>query len=94
MMTRWVPEQLYRSQACSLTPHEERVLDLVATGRTNRAVAVELRVSLPSVESALARIYAKLDDGSRTGRAWDRRVCAVLWWHDFARQIVDVVEDL
>jgi DNA-binding CsgD family transcriptional regulator len=49
-----------------LTPTEERVAALVATGRTNREVADELFVSVHTVEANLKRIYRKLGIRSRT----------------------------
>jgi DNA-binding CsgD family transcriptional regulator len=50
----------------SLTPTEERVADLVATGHTNREVAQALFVSVHTVEDNLRRIYRKLGVRSRT----------------------------
>jgi DNA-binding CsgD family transcriptional regulator len=49
-----------------LTPTEEKVARLVATGRTNREVAVELFVSVHTVEANLKRIFRKLGIRSRT----------------------------
>jgi DNA-binding CsgD family transcriptional regulator len=49
-----------------LTPTEDRVAALVATGRTNREVADELFVSVHTVEANLKRIYRKLGIRSRT----------------------------
>jgi DNA-binding CsgD family transcriptional regulator len=49
-----------------LTPQEEAVARLVATGRTNREVAAELLLSVKTVEVHLTRIYAKLGISSRT----------------------------
>jgi len=48
-----------------LTPREEAVARLVATGRTNREVASELLLSIKTVELHLTRIYAKLGVSSR-----------------------------
>ncbi len=50
----------------SLTPTEERVADLVATGHTNREVAQALFLSVHTVEDNLRRIYRKLGVRSRT----------------------------
>jgi DNA-binding CsgD family transcriptional regulator len=50
----------------ALTPQELRVARLAAAGRTNREIAVELYVTLKTVEGHLARAYAKLGiDGRR-----------------------------
>jgi len=49
-----------------LTPQEQAVARLVATGRTNREVAAELLLSVKTVEVHLTRIYAKLGVSSRS----------------------------
>ena len=43
-----------------LTPSEQRVAELAATGMTNRDVAAALFISPKTVEANLARIYRKL----------------------------------
>ena len=48
-----------------LTPTEERVIELVAEGRTNREVADALFISVKTVEANLTRIFHKLDVRSR-----------------------------
>jgi ATP/maltotriose-dependent transcriptional regulator MalT len=48
-----------------LTPQEQAVARLVATGRTNREVAAELLLSVKTVEVHLTRIYSKLGVSSR-----------------------------
>jgi DNA-binding CsgD family transcriptional regulator len=48
-----------------LTPQEQAVAQLVATGRSNRDVAAELLLSVKTVEVHLTRIYAKLGISSR-----------------------------
>ena len=49
-----------------LTPQEQAVARLVATGKTNREVAAELLLSVKTVEVHLTRIYAKLGVSSRS----------------------------
>jgi DNA-binding CsgD family transcriptional regulator/predicted negative regulator of RcsB-dependent stress response len=49
----------------SLTPSELRVVRLAAEGRTNRQIAQSLYLSLKTVETHLARAYAKLGVGGR-----------------------------
>lgn len=49
----------------SLSPSEQRVAELAASGMTNRDVAAALFISPKTVESNLARIYRKLDIHSR-----------------------------
>jgi DNA-binding CsgD family transcriptional regulator len=55
----------------TLTPAERRIADLVARGLTNREVAAELVISIHTVETALTRIYGKLNVRSRTELARD-----------------------
>jgi DNA-binding CsgD family transcriptional regulator len=49
-----------------LTPTEQRIAELVASGMTNREVAAALFVTPKTVESTLTRIYRKLGVRSRT----------------------------
>ena len=53
----------------ALTAREREVLDIVATGATNAAVAEALVVSPATVSKQLDNIYAKLGVGSRTAAA-------------------------
>src|SRR6185436_20907477 len=48
-----------------LTPAEQRVAELAASGLTNRDVAATLFISSKTVEANLARIYRKLGIRSR-----------------------------
>jgi DNA-binding CsgD family transcriptional regulator len=52
--------------AGGLTPSEQRVADLVASGLSNKQVAEQLFVSVYTVEAHLSRVYAKLGIRSRT----------------------------
>jgi DNA-binding CsgD family transcriptional regulator len=49
-----------------LSPVEQRIADLVASGQTNREVAAATFTSIRTVESHLVRIYRKLGIRSRT----------------------------
>jgi DNA-binding CsgD family transcriptional regulator len=49
-----------------LTPTEQRVVELVTHGKSNKEVATELVVSVHTVEAALTSVYRKLDVRSRT----------------------------
>ncbi|MCU1489763.1 MAG: hypothetical protein JWM85_1168 [Acidimicrobiaceae bacterium] len=63
----------------SLTATEERVLDLVAEGLTNRQVAKQLFLSRHTVDFHLRQIFRKLDVSSRvqlTRLALERRLVA------------------
>ncbi len=48
-----------------LTDRERSVLDLLAAGRTNDAIARELYVSSKTVRNAVSSIYAKLHAAGR-----------------------------
>ncbi len=50
----------------SLTPTERRVIELVATGRSNPAIAEALLMSRATVKTHLVHVYAKLGVSSRT----------------------------
>ncbi|MGD8279066.1 MAG: helix-turn-helix transcriptional regulator [Gemmatimonadota bacterium] len=54
-----------RAGAHGLTPRERGVLALVATGRTNRAIAVDLSISEKTVARHVANIFNKLGLSSR-----------------------------
>ncbi|HYM95975.1 MAG TPA: LuxR C-terminal-related transcriptional regulator, partial [Candidatus Sulfotelmatobacter sp.] len=64
-----------RRAPTELTPTEERIAQLVATGLTNREVADRAFISPKTVEANLARIYDKLGVHSRAelGRAMSER---------------------
>jgi DNA-binding CsgD family transcriptional regulator len=55
-----------RSNASQLTPTEQRVADLAASGMSNRDIASALFVTRKTVEVNLSRIYRKLGIRSRT----------------------------
>jgi DNA-binding NarL/FixJ family response regulator len=59
-----------------LAPREREVLELMAEGLSNPAVAARLHVSLSSVEKAVSAIFTKLDLPEAGGT--NRRVSAVL----------------
>jgi DNA-binding NarL/FixJ family response regulator len=50
----------------TLTPREYEIAQLVARGKTNRAIAAALVVSQRTVENHLYSIYSKLGISSRT----------------------------
>lgn len=62
----------------SLSPREREVLDLMAQGRTNGAIASTLYISEGAVEKNISSIFAKLDLPPAEGD--HRRVLAVLRW--------------
>ena len=59
------PRTTDRSGSDSLTPSERRVVELAATGGTNRDIAQTLFVTEKTVETHLGRAFRKLDISSR-----------------------------
>ncbi|WP_407547497.1 response regulator transcription factor [Streptomyces sp. Pv4-95] len=59
-----------------LTPRERSVLEVLAQGHTNAAIAQTLHISLSAVEKNLNMIFEKLELSHTTG--YSRRVLAVL----------------
>ena len=58
-------------RAGGLTPREVQVLRLVATGKTNRAIAAELVLSERTVDRHVSNIFTKLGVSSRAAAtAW------------------------
>jgi DNA-binding CsgD family transcriptional regulator len=52
--------------ALEITPREHEVLRLLAAGQSNKEIARRLDISLNTVKTHLARLYAKLDAVRRT----------------------------
>ena len=50
----------------SLTPREQQIAALIATGRSNKAIAAELSISPTTAARHVANILAKLGFRSRT----------------------------
>ncbi|MFJ6752874.1 MULTISPECIES: response regulator [unclassified Streptomyces] len=59
-----------------LTPRERSVLETLAQGHTNAAIAQKLHISLSAVEKNLNMIFEKLELSHTTG--YSRRILAVL----------------
>jgi DNA-binding NarL/FixJ family response regulator len=59
-----------------LTPRELEILELISTGMSNTAIAGRLSVMERTIETHIARIFAKL--GLSPGPDENRRVLAVL----------------
>ena len=55
-----------RPAGASLTATEQRVVELVAEGRSNREIADALFMSVHTVEAHLTRLFRELDVHSRT----------------------------
>ena len=65
-----------RNDLDELTPRELEVLRLLAEGRSNRAIADALVVTLKTLEGHISQIFLKL--GLREAADEHRRVAAVL----------------
>jgi DNA-binding NarL/FixJ family response regulator len=65
-----------RDPLANLSPREREVLTLMAEGRTNRAIADELVISVHAVEKHVTSIFSKL--GLAPTVEDHRRVLAVL----------------
>jgi len=52
-----------------LTPQEERILDMIADGDTNRQIAVRLSLSEKTIKNYVSQIYAKLNIERRSQAA-------------------------
>ncbi|MEU5877018.1 BREX system ATP-binding domain-containing protein [Spirillospora sp. NPDC047279] len=63
------PMQMTAGHAARLTPQEQAVARLVATGLTNRQVAGELVLSVKTIEYHLSNAYSKLGVAGRSGLA-------------------------
>jgi DNA-binding NarL/FixJ family response regulator len=61
-------------RTAELTPSEQRVAELAASGMTNRDVAAALFISPKTVEATVARVYRKL--GIRSRAELGRRIAA------------------
>ena len=59
-----------------LTFREQEVVELLATGCTNRQIADRLHVSVKTVERHLSNLYRKLGVSNRTEAATMRRIAA------------------
>ena len=75
-MTRAVLEKLRRAKDLlkdeklgRLSPHEERILGLVAEGKTNREIAQDLGLSDKPVKNYVSSILGKLEVGRRSAAA-------------------------
>ncbi len=67
-----------------LTPRERDVLELIAQGRSNRAIAAELVLSASAVEKYVGNIFMRLDLPPEDVEH-HRRVRAAVLWLDAAR---------
>ena len=66
-MASWM--QMGKPGKIKLTVREQEVLRLVVQGKTNRAIALELKISEKTVEKYIQAIFAKLEVASRVEAA-------------------------
>lgn len=78
VVARLVGDRSPGTELASLSPREREVLELIAAGRTNAAIARSLVVTPGAVEKHVTSIFAKL--GLEAGGDDHRRVLAVLAW--------------
>jgi NarL family two-component system response regulator LiaR len=62
-------EARYRAELDALTPREEEILKLLATGESNREIAQRLFISEQTVKNHVASIFRKLHVNDRTKAA-------------------------
>jgi RNA polymerase sigma factor (sigma-70 family) len=62
-------EERYREQLAGLTPREEDILKLLATGESNREIGRRLFISEQTVKNHVASIFKKLQVNDRTKAA-------------------------
>lgn len=62
-------EERYREQLAGLTPREEEILKLLATGESNREIGRRLFISEQTVKNHVASIFRKLQVNDRTKAA-------------------------
>ncbi len=68
-----------------LSPRELEVLELMAEGRSNRAIGERLAVELKTVETHVSRLFTKL--ALTEDRSENRRVLAVLTFLDRVQRV-------
>ena len=78
IIAHFLGRQAARERLAELTPREREVLNLIAQGRSNAAVARQLVLTEKTVESHIASIFSKLELRSEPDD--HRRVLAVRAW--------------
>jgi DNA-binding NarL/FixJ family response regulator len=76
IVTRLLAAEREAGPIAALTPREREVLELIAEGRSNPAIAERLGITLRSTEKHVSSVFAKLDLPADGGE--HRRVLAVL----------------
>jgi DNA-binding NarL/FixJ family response regulator len=76
IVTRLLAAERQNGPIAALTPREREVLELIAEGRSNPAIAEQLGITVRSTEKHVSAVFAKLDLPAEGGE--HRRVLAVL----------------
>lgn len=58
-LDKWRADQLQRPRSI-LTPHETRIVEMLATGASYKAIAGQLGVTVNTIRNYIRSIYAKL----------------------------------
>lgn len=69
-----IPHPEVDAALSSLTARERQIVEYVAAGRANKVIAIDLGISLRTVEAHRARIFTKL--GARNAMQLACRLCA------------------
>ena len=78
VVAAWLGRPRTRGPLDTLTARESEVLALMAEGRSNRAIAAALALTIRTVEAHVASIFSKL--GLEPATTDHRRVLAVITW--------------
>jgi len=65
VLQRLFSDSMVTKSFTMLTERENRILTLIRSGLTNKAIAIELSLSQRTIEKDLSTIFSKLDVGSR-----------------------------
>jgi two-component system, NarL family, response regulator DevR len=66
LRSRELPASAFNGLLDALTPHERRILDLIAKGRTNREIAERLHLAEKTIRNAVSTILSKVGVRNRT----------------------------
>ena len=69
-------------QVSRFTPREKEVLNLLANGYTNGAIAAQLFIDIKTVENHLSSIYAKLREQHDFNSKHPRIEAAKIFWKE------------
>lgn len=71
-------EKTFVDNVANLSPREKEVLRLLASGITNRQIAIQLKISEPTIEFHIGNIFKKIEVRSRVEAAiWAKNSCFI-----------------